>query len=1444
MRVSNGSRRSTPEPDRSQRVRFSSVSPSAPLFTFSVLEWTPANSLLAHLYPKRATSLQRLDNNASMASTEEERRDPRDRVVFETTSGTWTCFRQISCCGDVLVLEDASAIDVGPPRRHEYTWQQGPGRLPSVENSNTSFGASGGWRQTLASTTQSVSEVEAEAAAQGTLISRPTHHRREIPLQDIHSIRRHCFKRPVPLTFNSSGHLGAGTPEDARGSKSKGSHSGSAVEDMESLEWRYELWGPVGVIFMLRGGARLFLVFASGQHAEQMEELLISFASGRGLQRRQRQSASAAAPPPPASLSFASPTTASSALPSPSVAASSSTQAPANLLASIASAAGYKVESPVTPGQPGSPAVSYASLRLGSCEASFRGAPSSSSFLPSHSLVTPEVSARPSSSFGVLPVAPSTSVVSVGSPLLPPAAQSSASGTGLAATASPIGLLSNASTSVASVRANGSQPLRVPGTGYLYCRPWGEAVRHRRYYLRPAAASPLSGLVRMSRHRLPAWQKIRQTLGQEPRCVSMDLKLTYLTPSSTHENVFRVESVVDTYAQYRDVVPLGGAVATAGPGNESPSMMAARRREMELCRSRPVVFEALAKTGEERAEWLGWLQARGATVLRPEATDSPHMVATAKGSGLSSRSRKPVTEEFQPLGHQMLPSSLSGPTGAKEAARANSVDRWVSNCGIPSSSADLSPSADPLGGARQPQLPLRESDSERGSLGVSLRSKWPTNSPMRYPQPQPHPIRLSVASKQSTASSSFSPDPVGTGEALRKTESGSGSDARHRRSADFDEASIVVEDGECDARVKLERLLRLQQEEQQQQKQQAQHEDAVLSGGSAPTSPNTSQAAGPAVLDHTVRPSRLGVTSPASKHAAVLSDSSLTHEGKPTTTTLSAGSAVLTAAGGATVLSPPAEDGAMTDLTLTGTGPTVVGAPRTPMYLEDTSSGDVTPRFPTPSLTNTAAATSPHSKTSSLRSPSAMGLREVDGDAVRGRRLVPGTLWSTPRSPHYTLTEKDDHLLFDSSGKASRKGDAAAVNGRPASHVAQLVDGKDETPLPRIFPSKKGHAELQRSSTDSQLLRSRPDTSVYSSEARAATGSTPLRTLNTVYVTPAFASSSSSATALFDVEGATATTAHSRSETVAPTVEEVTEEQMKAAFAPTPHERGGAAVQRDSSASASPSPDAPTGAVPLHALHADDYARAADSQTSPMTRRLFSQSVRDDEAAHTSENVNAALNEKHGAAGPLKSVLSLSSNGSFPAAKSKKVAVVEENGSGEWSGFPTEAEAYGSNSYLPASERRLDPRLSQFFTPTRKDVESSGEHIMSSSSVDTRVVHSSLSGHKLGPRAGKDSSPRMSAGRPSLRDSPLPPALPPRAGSLSWLSPHGTPVDSGSRGRAGVVPTGDAGDGAQSPKLPSASSRATYRDSEHVGSPLVLQSREMIEQRKRAFRDSLFVNQE
>ncbi|KPA83231.1 hypothetical protein ABB37_02911 [Leptomonas pyrrhocoris] len=1322
MHLPQGSRRSTPEPQHSPRVRFSSVPPSSPILTFSVVEWTPASGLQGRLYPKRATSLQRLDNNASVASTEEERRDPRDRVVFETTAGTWSCFRQISCCGDALVLEDAGTIDVGPPRRHEYTWQQGPGRLPSIENGNTSFGASGGWRQTLASVSQSATEMDAEAAKHGTLISRPSHHRREISLQDIHSIRRHVFKRPLPLTFNSNGSLVDAAREESRGGRSKHPHHGSRDDDLENLEWRYELWGPVGVIFMLRGGMKLFLVFASGQHAEQIEELLIDFASGRGLQRRQRQKALAKA---------ASQTPGSQAMTNRSV-----------------SAAGNGAGFPESPGIPGSPAVSYPSLRLYSPETSFQGAPGSPSFPTCNSpAVTDAMVHQLPSANAVLSSA--ASVASTGSPSVGPQRRPRANGSGPDGNGSFTGFLltplntTSASASVSS-HPSVSLPTESPSTGYLYCRPWGEATRHRRYYLRLASASPTNTLVRLSRHRLSTWQKIRQTLGHEPRCVSIDLKRTYLTPSATHENIFQVESVVDTYAQYKDVLPLGGAVATAGPGDEAQAPVAARRREAELCRSRPILFEALAKTMQERAEWLAWLQARGATVLRVATTDTAHTDSSARDGPPAPSPKRP---SFHPLGHQLFPSSSMVNTSVPDLAPANAVDRWVPNCGIPTTATDTASSVDPLGGSHQLPLPLKESDSERESTSASVRARGPTNAPTRYPQPHPRRTELFPsasppnASKQSNSSSS--PDPVfSTLPSLALEQRGSSNSSPARRHHDGDEPgknAIVVADGERDEELQAEKVQRQRRQLQElmdlRVEELQQDERQLSSSLRSLMSPLRGE---PEMLEQTFKPARRGADTPQKKTDVPQAATAAAHQGRKRVllrgnhTGNDDGGGDDVSAAEATALASPGEEGATTECTLTGTGPTLVGAARTPMYLEDTSSDDDNACDPAPLPSNTAPSKSPYSTTPLLPSPPEVAQRDADGGGARAK--------------------------------------------------GQMADADKSTPISTKRPASPGSASTVK-----------------------------------------------------NTRAPTATPLPSRLTTVISAMDE------DAAGQPSISKIRLSQDRQSTRASVSPSPDAPSGAPSAYALLATSPTMPS-AETSPVRKVLFSPPKREDDGALTPDrggHITAKTSSVELPSVPDASSLSSS-------LRQRKITVITDEEASDPSGFKPGADTLIASPHQVPPESKLDPRLAQFLTPanrTDSDLKGSGVKIISSPLQARLMPLPSVI--RFGIRSDRYSSD-SSASSPAVKhhsvcDSPLPP---PRVGSPTTAGWHHTPLGS----RLGVrVPlthatdhNGDSGTSVQN----SASSRATHRDSAYLCGSFPLQSRDEVERRKRAFRDSLFVNQE
>ncbi|KAK7201077.1 hypothetical protein NESM_000167800 [Novymonas esmeraldas] len=782
--------RSGSEPER--QVRFSSVPPSAPLFSFDVLEWSPggggggggggASRSLSQLYARRSGSEQRLGSRASVGSSDE-RVDPRDRAAFSPTAGTWTCFRSLACCGDVLVLSDTALVDVGVARRHEFTWQQGPGRVPSsgaAASANASFGAHAGWRQTLA--LGSLGAGDGGGGASADMVPRESLlcHRRgaaprqrlEVPLQDIHSIRRHCFQKPVPLLFNALGCTvtdgdGRGGEVDEDGDAARGDHNqwllpppprrrrdGDRVGDGEGdgrLRWRYELWGPVGVIFALRGGRRLCLAFASAQHAEQMEELLIDFAAGAGLGRRpqgsSRQAAQLRSPGASATLSQIPAWTSGDGMPSAAPGVS-----------------GSSFGVPLSPPQlPLSPSHSHATVHRVSGEASsYAGAATTAAAAAAAGPPSPRSfgggSVRPSASAAhVVPLAMAGS--------LAPAASSPTRTTAAAAVPPPV------------AHARGAVG-KVPGGGYLYCRPWGEAARHRRYYLKLSSAARPSHVVHLSRHRVQLWQRLQHALGNEPRCVSLDLRRTTVAASATHDRVLRVTSLVDSFAQFKDVVPLGGEVGLASAADESASVRAARRREVELCTGRPVVFEALAKSPAERSAWMTWFHCRGADV-----ESAAHDAAAAPGRGRSA--------PFQPLGgERLLATSPAGGPG-RGMLLSGTVDQWVSKCLVPATSASTCSSPEPRP-IPAPQLPLKEqSASQRGGVApasAAVPASSTSSQERESTAASPRPFSFAPVGVDSRAQPAAATAPVMEKRAVQ--------DAAEEE--EEEEPSIVVEDDERD----------------------------------------------------------------------------------------------------------------------------------------------------------------------------------------------------------------------------------------------------------------------------------------------------------------------------------------------------------------------------------------------------------------------------------------------------------------------------------------------------------------------------------------------------------------------------------------------------------------------------------------------------------------------
>ncbi|KPI90152.1 hypothetical protein ABL78_0670 [Leptomonas seymouri] len=1387
----HGPRKSTPEPEHLPHVRFSSVLPSAPLVTFSVLKWTPASGLRAHLYLKRSTSLQRLENNASIASTEEERRDPLGRTIFEASAGTWQCFHQISCCGDVLVVEEAGAIDVGPPRRQEYTWQQGPGRLPSVDNGNMSFGGSGGWRQTLSSFSQSVMEMDADAAARGTLVSRPSHHKQEIPMRDIHSARRYVFKRPLPLTFNSNGRLIDPAQEDSHGGHSKGSHRCSSSDDLEKLKWRYELWGPVGLIFTLRGGERLFFVFASGQHAEQMEELLINFSSGRGLQLRKKPSA----------------------LPLSAIAASG-TPAATN---TTESPAGFSAGSPLYSGAPASPAVSYASLRLGSPDISFHSALRSTSISPANSLTLADATTHVPSSANVA-LSSGASAISFALPSVSTRPRHSLNGTDsnmsaphADSLATPLNAGFAPTSAVSHMKV--SVPPMPPSTWYLYCRPWGDAVRYRRYYLRPAAASRSSNLVRLSRHRFLAWQKIRQALGREPRCVCIDLKRTYLTPSSTHENVFRVESVVDTYAQYKDVVPLGGAVACAESDDETPSRTIARQRESELCRFRPVIFEALAKTKEERAEWLAWLHACGASVLLPEATG-----ALRVAGGSASKSSGP---QFHPLGDQPISPSPAGHASVPQHPRGNSVDPLALSGGFPPSLMEVSAVVDHLGVQRPPQLPMKESDSERGPTSPSLRPKWPTNSLTGYPQPMK--IRSSSSPKNlSKMSHSSSPDPV-INAVLSQNSS---SNERPRHTNDLDENSIAVEEDEWDVPLETEKA---HSKHQLQQKQTESQQEDLQQDAKQPSSDHQSLKSlfkgTPALLDHTIKPVRYGVSvSQRNQGAPQAASGSALHEPVQGSSNGIHNDDADDSAAEEVIAHSPGEGGAATGYTQTASCATGVDVLPATMYLDDTSPSEREgTHHPPSSVSNSPHDIAPHLKPQSPFSSPEVCRCDADGHSVLKNRKKTSSYGFASFSPHPVET--------------FREANAEAPVGAepPPNHSASPRDIKDKhASVVNVGLSiSDASSALRRSVTDMNSPSRVSVTDVCHSTVRGIDSTPPITPK--LQATPGYSSSAEGTRA------PTATPEHLRSATAATEIN-----RDRTSSHSTPRIRLSQDLQL-TSLKASPSPGTPSVAAPANALSAG-LPDKLSTDTSPVGRTLFSSPERDDDGVRVRNGGDSSSKLASSVVLPCVPSASLEND----SVSHNKEAVSVAVGLDEWSALKSSPGTHAFDSCPTTPERKFDPRLAKFFTPPHP---SNGSRERSSGRVINRLLGNHTTSAQLNDTLGlrgenysKGPFLGATAVKPSRLHSRLrPPPLSSFMGGLTSVSLHEIPVGSRFRAQTSLTAVADCngcheGDDGTS-LLKGSSTRANYYDVERLSGSLPFQSRDVLEERKRAFRNSLFVNQ-
>ncbi|AYU80991.1 hypothetical protein LdCL_300024600 [Leishmania donovani] len=746
--------RSLGEPKR--QARFSPLPTSAPLLSFDVLEWIPSNSeLLARLPVGRAASEYPPDSRAPVACSEG-RVHPRDCTAFESSCGSWTCFRTLSRCGDALVLEDAQLVDVGAARRHVLTWQQGPGRLPSDCVRTRYIGADIVPRDSLL----------ANRRCEGSALPAQSR-KQEIPMQDIHSVRRHCFQKPVTLVFDARGHSISGrdrvdtTARDDRAKwvlAQRRHHRSSGSEMGLTLQWRYELWGPVGVIFTLRGGRRIFLAFASTRHAEQIVELLTSFATGAELGRRQPSYHSPHQSSTGASASFSQVPAWSVGDDIPFAASASGPQA-----APLSSGALQRCASP-----------SCVSVHIASCEASLRGAPATP--------CSPRGDSAFSSAwaFGAHWLVPSTPA----GPQTGEQRRKTGSFTG-ENSPSPLTDTVAASQDVGGTLAASSRrgSSRVPGSGYLYCRPWGEASRYLRYYLRVSTSAGRSHVVRFSRHRLRLWQRLRQVFGNEKRTVSLDMRRTSVCPSVAHENLLRVTYLVESFAQYKSLQPLGGGVVSVGPMSDLAASRATPRRELELCAGHPVVFEALAKSPEERTSWLAWFRSRGATVQAP--ADAAQLGDYA---GALRMPQKPVT--FQQLGGEPLLVTSPASRPGQEMLLSSTADQCASAWETPTFSAEAVASLKSLCSG-SPHLPLKEqSEGRRGGFrtaaetAAALRLSTPcrTYPSKAFPSlPGPLPAADEHASTQTRPQP---PSAVASGMGDRQEED--------------EELTIVVEDDELD----------------------------------------------------------------------------------------------------------------------------------------------------------------------------------------------------------------------------------------------------------------------------------------------------------------------------------------------------------------------------------------------------------------------------------------------------------------------------------------------------------------------------------------------------------------------------------------------------------------------------------------------------------------------
>ncbi|KAG5498690.1 hypothetical protein JKF63_02977 [Porcisia hertigi] len=762
------SERSLSDPKR--QVRFSSLPPSTPLFSFDVLEWSPCDTRgsdgsLTRLHPRPSVFEHRLDSCAIV--------DPRETPVFglgnraawKSTVGSWTCFRTLVCFGDVLVLQDSESVDVGAACLQEFTWKQGPGRLPSGGLPRASFGASADLWPTRASVSEKGVDVAADRVSRDTLLSsrqsarqrrRPRSLKREIQLQDIHSIRRYCFQKPLLLLFDVKGQLiSEGDASDPSGRSSCSPwapaqhrrHRSVGFENKANIQWRYELWGPVGIAFTLRGGRQMFLAFASVQDAQEIEKLLIRFAAGAGLMSGPQVSSS------PHPIGNCTPVCCSSA---PANATNDSTSSIIPRSGSLISPLASDIPQRTT-------SQSSANAHIGLCQVSCTESPLNlfpsppARMVPDHSLVhttlvTPQTGEKDSS------------VVSTRRSLL---TRLTGSATALQGTGCALDV------------STGEESSRPPGSGYLYCRPWGGTSQYRRYYLRVSTAKGRHHVVHFSRHRLRLWQILQQAFRGDQRSVSLDLRHTYVSPSAVHANVLRVASRFESCAGPQKSETPAGGVVSVGLESQFLTSRAASQRGLELSTGRPVIFEAVAKSPEERTLWLAWFRNRGATV---QAADDGAEVWNSVGS-------QPMP--VMPGGVKLVDNQTFHPTPAAsqpghEVLLAGRLVRGMPTCASSAFPDKAFHSLKPLD-VISPHLPLREpSEGQRGTLQASAEAAPPLrlrNSSGKDPNrtsPNPHEI-LPVADEHVRREATSQP--------LSVTVSGAGI-----KEKDGEELTAVLED--------------------------------------------------------------------------------------------------------------------------------------------------------------------------------------------------------------------------------------------------------------------------------------------------------------------------------------------------------------------------------------------------------------------------------------------------------------------------------------------------------------------------------------------------------------------------------------------------------------------------------------------------------------------------